>query len=175
MRLSITGRRIGLISLVFACGAISWMLIGAASAPDSEMLMVQATPEIYYTDCRTSSAVSLLVAVCSPSRGPVVNLKRGNLVVEEAIIGVLGDDPDDCSRPVMTDFDNIGDGFYVVRLEPGPNDYCTERDYDSWWYQQYALRIKVTCPWGVGIAVTSLNMIMPCAGSWWQYYDRPGI
>lgn len=172
MRLSRTGRRIGLISLVFACGAIAWMLIGAASAPDAdETLMIQAASHMGYDVCESGYAVYLLISVSSPSRGPVTNLRRGNLVVDEGVLGPIYDintDAGNCHLPEMTEFHNIGDGFYVVELEPGGGSkYCDDTDWHAWSRRVYALRIKVTCPWGVGIGVTSIDLMAPCNKPWY--------
>jgi hypothetical protein len=143
------------------------MLIGAASAPDAdETLMIQAASYMGYDVCESGHAVYLLISVSSPSRGPVTNLRRGNLVVEEGVLGPIYDlytDSGNCYLPVMTEFHNIGDGFHVVELEPGASKYCRDdNDWDWWSRTEYALRIKVTCPWGVGIGVTSIDLIDPC-------------
>lgn len=154
-----TRKAIGWVSILgtgIAVSIVAVVLLGAADQTD-EVLQIDVGAWIYYytpsSDIHDSSGIQpvrLFLAVTSPTRGAVEQLRSGNVRVLDAIYGLGGEleDPHGAETVEVVRFANLGGGFYQVDVAP----------YYKWNPHQYVLRIEIECPWGRGITVCELPM-----------------
>lgn len=142
------------LALVLVLGIGAFMLLGAAGQTD-EVLQVEAAVFIdtgvanALTDGGTEEFVHLYLAVTSPTRGPVDQLRGQNIEVRDAWHvdpgGVIAD-PYGPTSIQFKDFFSLGGGFYRIDIAP---DHC-------WSNNQEVILIEIHCPWGRGITVCEL-------------------
>jgi len=150
------------VVLLLAVGATAFFLLGAADSGD-EVLSVEVGAYInWYThvdDATDDTRVParICVAVTSPSRGVVDQLREGNIRVYDPMYGPEGIKPDYKFAVEVQDFTNLGGGFYFIELLP----------YWDWKPDQYVLQLEVVCPWGRGITVFELPILQAS----FQYYQ----
>ena len=147
------------VVLLLAVGAAAFILLGAAASED-EVLSVEAAA---YLPAMLSLSreegynmrVTICVAVTSPSRGVVDQLREGNIHVHDAIYGPYSAREDDYYAVEVKDFSNVGGGFYLIDVVPY-----------MWRSDQYVVQLEVVCPWGRGITVLEL----PVMTAFFDYY-----
>jgi hypothetical protein len=151
--------------LLLAVGAAAFFLLGAADSGD-EVLSVEAAAyvSVYVSLYSTVGAlfpVHICVAVTSPSRGVVDQLREGNIQVHDPIRGPDGPWEDEHRAIEVQGFSNLGGGFYLIEVVP----------WNNWEADQHVLRLEVECPWGRGITVLELP-VMP---AFFKYYRDTGF
>jgi len=152
------------VVLLLAVGAAAFFLLGAADSGD-EVLSVEAAAYVSAYVSLSGNVGNLLpvlicVAVTSPSRGVVDQLREGNIQVHDPIRGPDGPREDEYRAVEAQGFSNLGGGFYLIEVVP----YMWEAD-------QYVVQLEVVCPWGRGITVLELP-VMP---AFFQYYRESGF
>lgn len=149
----IQGRRLGWLVgalLVAGVGATAFVLIGAAEQ-GNDVLSIDVAA--YLIDGlsweHNDYPVYLIIAVTSPIRGGVDQLRKANIKLYDPMHGPGGwyDHQEDVEVTVQ-EVRNLGGGFYQISIEPGR----------LWVKAQYALQLEVVCPWGRGITVFELPM-----------------
>jgi hypothetical protein len=150
------------VVLFLAVGAAAFFLLGAAGTGD-EVLSVEVAAYIsqntQFDDRGDPIPARICIAVTSPSRGAVDQLREGNIQVHDPIHGPEGIYPSDSGAVTVQEFTNLGGGFYRIDLLTG---YMWEPD-------QYVLQLEVVCPWGRGITVFDL----PIMQAFFKYYKPP--
>ena len=147
--------------LLLGIGVGAFMLLGAAEE-GNEVLRVDAAAWISVFAARSDDhidTVYLFLAVTSPTRGGIDQLRRGNIRVVDAYYadpGGVEENPLDGWALDVVGFANMGGGFYRINVAP----------FAKWLPVQYAVLIEVECPWGRGVAVCELPV--GAAGS---YHD----
>ncbi len=144
---------ISVVILLIAMGAGAFILLGAA-APADEVLSVEVAVYINaftgfdeYNNDRIP--VYICIAVTSPSRGAVDQLREGNIRVYDPIYGPEGPKAHADYAVEVQDISNLGGGFYLIEVLP----------WIGWELHQYVLQIEVVCPWGRGITVCELPVM----------------
>jgi hypothetical protein len=140
------------VILLFAMRAGTVILLGATDKGD-EVLPVEATAYIsggttLDDPAGDRSPPYSCVAVTSPSRGPVTQLREGHLRVYDPIYGPEGTYSWDRTSIKVESFSNLGGGFCLVGLLSD----------SSWQSHQHVLQAEVVCPWGYGITVYELRV-----------------
>ena len=142
------------VGILLIGGIVASLLVGA-TASSEEVLTVEAVVSISpYVSIEEEHGelvpVHVLVAVTSPTRGGVEQLRDGNLRLIDPIYGPGGPREDEFRALDIEGFANLGGGFYLMDLAP----------YYNWEGDQYVVRIEVVCPWGRGITVCEIPVTL---------------
>jgi hypothetical protein len=164
---------VALAAAVASVTGVAFFLLGATSTGD-EVLSIEAAVRLDYGlayddgghewEGADRRRIQLFLAVTSPSRGAVDQLRTGNIRIYDAYHfpypGPEYGDPFDHSQFYAAhqaeahakpgDFENMGGGFYRV-------DLLTESDWEP---VHAVLQIEIVCPWGRGITVCEVPLGM---------------
>lgn len=164
---------VALAAVAASVTGVTFFLLGAANTGD-EVLSIEAAVRLspflafdnggHEWEGSDRRRIQIFLAVTSPSRGGVDQLRTGNVRIYDAYYSPYpgpeyGDpfDPYQFYAPhqmeahsEVGDFENLGGGFYRF-------DVLT----DSKWESVHAvLQIEVVCPWGRGITVCEVPLGM---------------
>ena len=150
--------------VVAGIGAVGFLLFGA-DEQGGEVLQIDAAAHIRREVLNdegygTEIPIYICLAVTSPTRGAVDQLREGNVSVHDPINGpggvMAGESTTEHDRTQMTGFVNRGGGFYVLEVNA----------FWRWDPDQYALEIEVVCPWGRGITVVEVPVVLLADDMW---------
>jgi len=168
-----------LASIAACVATAAFFLLGAADA-GNEVLDIDAAVRLTHRLADDSGGqawegesreyIQIFLAVTSPSRGGVDQLRSGNIRIYDAYYSPYpgpeyGDRSEwsqfyvpheyyEYGHPAEEgDFENLGGGFYRINLLA----------YSDWEGAHAVLQIEVECPWGRGITVCEvpLGMVWP--------------